>query len=238
MKNLKILFFTIAIFTYGINSISALGCTSSDNTQLRKEAYKVKVDYELIDNSKQGILTIRKAKKKFLIPNYTFEISIYNFNSNNIYLEINDELGRVSKKVFFEETKDGIYTFKDDSFTEIDKYTFAVNSNIPQCSGETIKSYTLTKPKYNIFSQYDYCEKSEESFCKKFISTDLNIYSEDEFLSLINADNTLDSSKSRESFKSSLKSNKRIIIYTFITTFLIAIIIIIIRKLKTKGGEI
>ena len=233
-KGIKILILVIAL---SFVNVKALSCNSSDNNMLNKAAYRVKVDYEVVDNSKKEQVSVHGNSTNYYLPNYKFIISIYNLDSPFIYVKVTDSFNGNIDYISADMANDGIYSFSDYNFNDINTYTFTIISATGQCVDETIKTLTLVKPKYNVFSEYDYCKDSKMYYCQKFITSDLSFVDEQGFFKTINVSSS-DNNKEEYSLIKNLNNNKKIIIAAFIITVFISLIIIVIHKLKTRGDTI
>ncbi len=49
-------------------------------------------------------------------------------------------------------------------------------TNDEECNGRVLKTLKFTKPRYNAYSEYTYCQNSSSYYCQKFINTEINIY--------------------------------------------------------------
>ena len=69
--------------------VLASNCPKDVSRDLTKEAYYIKSNYEIIDNSTYKEIKIGKDKTTFKIPRYEFNISIYNItNIGAAFLEL------------------------------------------------------------------------------------------------------------------------------------------------------
>ena len=238
MRKIFIVLTFIIIALFSIFNVEALTCSSSDNSRIISYAYKVKADYEVIDHSKVETLKIGDKSTTYIVPNFTFKISVYNINSNDIYIRITDSKEKVDELINESLSENGTFVIDDNNFNEIDTYKIEIFSGYGQCAGELIKTLTLIKPKYNVFSQYDYCKNSNVIYCKKFVKGDLSITSEQDFYKAINVTNNDSNVIKTKSFKESIRSNKKTFIYAGIVAAVLAIILILIITIKSRGDKL
>lgn len=163
-------------------------CPTAIKKQLANEANYIKVDYEIKDTSEYKTLEMDGKSTKYKIPNYYFEISLYNL-TDNLYAQItaNDQ-SKKTLTVYNSSAVDGTYTFVDSNFGEIYNYTIMIRSNNPECQGATIRTLKFTKPRYNAFSEFAYCQNSSNFYCQRFIGTEIDLTTT-EFLSKIKTNN-------------------------------------------------
>lgn len=116
--------------------------------------------------------------------NYYFEITVYNI-VDGIYVSISETMGKNSRgttqDVFPNETDDNnSYTFRSYDIYNVSKYTFKVGELNTACTG-TLRTITLTKPKYNEFSELEECGfygVEDVLYCQKWITSDIKLTEE------------------------------------------------------------
>ncbi len=180
MKNFfqKIIFIFLIGFLFQINVLAvSTKCTYQDKASLNEIAGKVKTNYEVIE-TKEAVEVVNPDTLETEMGETTktkFKISIYNLNENLYVTQTSDFAGE-KEDIFYSQTNDGVYTFETDDMSNIIKYTYDVYSNIENCSGEKLKTYTFTKPKFNMYSQYGMCEGLEEvPYCRTYITQEVDI---------------------------------------------------------------
>lgn len=239
MKYVKSLFLLFIVLTFGIAEVDALKCSNAVSKDLGQIASYVKASYEVIDNSEIKTLTIDEESTNYIIPNYKFDISIYNVTPE-IYLTIENDVYKNTFTVYNADTTDNTYTFSNTDFGTIYHYTIAVRSANQDCYGEKIRTIKLTKPKYNAYSEYTYCKNSSNLYCQKFTTTDLGIKSSEDFLNKIKVNNennnpNKDEIQEIETIKNLLSKNWKI--YLLILVIVIVITIITILYIKKKNQK-
>lgn len=236
-RNVFLLSIFVLLSIIFLPDAKALSCSNKDANDLVAYASYVKAKYDIIDNSKKKTAKIDKETKNFIIPNFTFNITVYNV-TDNIYLEITNDINDEVITVYNKDTKNNTYTFSNYDFGQIYKYTINILSNNPSCSGESLRKINLTKPKYNAYSEFDECKDSKVVYCQKFTSTNKKI-NLDEFSQMIELekDEPVDG---RVVFLNFFIKNKNKFIITLILLSIIVvliIIIIILRKIKQRKGD-
>lgn len=245
MKHIRCLFLSIFALFLGIFSVDALDnvCSTSTKKQLATEAAYVKVDYEIKDNSEIKTLTIGDSSTTYKVPNYSFEISIYNLSENlSATIATTNEGEKKFLNVNYTDTVDGVYTFVDTNVSDIYNYKITIISNNQECQGMTIRTMKFTKPRYNAYSEYTYCKNSSNYYCQRFIGTEINIEDTDDFLSRIKVNNeksnpNRDKIDEEKEIKDLVKENwKLYLIILFGTVTVFSIIFILVKKHKKKKG--
>ena len=59
-------------------NVGALSCSNKEAGELSAYANFVKVGYDVVNNSKKKTATFNGETKNFVVPNYTFNITVYN----------------------------------------------------------------------------------------------------------------------------------------------------------------
>lgn len=241
MKYLKYLVvFTVFLCINTLN-VNALSCSNAVSKDLGQIASYVKVDYEVHDNSVIKELQVGEDKTNYIVPNFTFDISIYNIN-DDIYVMIKEHTTGNSYTIMNSDTTDNTYTFINSDFGNIYNYEIVIMSNNPDCYGEKVRTINFIKPKYNAYSEYTYCQNSSNLYCQRFTDKDLNITDSKDFLNKVkvnNEKNNPDRDKIDEfdTITKLLQDNWKVYLGVFIgVVFIIVIIIFIIKARNKKKG--
>lgn len=236
-KNVHFLIIFVLSYFIFLPNASALSCSNKDANDLVSYASYVKAKYDIIDNSKRKTAKINGKAMEYAIPNFTFNITIYNV-TDNIYLKITNDVNEQEIVVYNKDTNKNTYTFSNYDFGQIYNYTIEILSNNPSCKNESIRKINLTKPKYNVFSEYSECNGSKLAYCQKFISTNKKI-NLDEFSQMVDLEKD-ESEDSRVVFLNFVIKNKNKFIITLILLSIIVvlmIIIVILRRIKERKEE-
>ena len=175
-KSLKILTL-LAVLFLGVLKVNGAECTYIEKAKLNEIASKVKTNYEVIEETITEEFTDPDSDEtgSYEIIKTSFKISIYNI-TKDLYITQNNGLTKESINVYYENTENGVYTFVSEDLENIIKYDYQIYSNLENCSGEILKSYSFTKPKVNLFSQYRICEGLENvPYCRLYITNEINI---------------------------------------------------------------
>ena len=234
LKKLKTLTVLVLFNIFFAINANALGCLEEDINDLRSYANQVKVNYDIIDNSKKGIAVTGEENEEFIIPDFSFNISVLNI-TDNIYISIRNNKTTDLINVYNKDTENGIYRFNEKNFTDVYNYTIEIRSNNPYCMHQTIKQIKFIKPKYNPYSAFKECRGSDLIYCQKFISIDKNI-SLDEFISRVNNDKE-NTSLDENTYDTTLLEKYRYILLISLFLIIVTIILVLIVRKYKKGKE-
>ena len=244
MKYIKYLLIFCLCMCVNSFDTKALSCSNSVTKDLGQIASYVKLNYEIIDNSENKKLKVGDSETTYLVPNFVFEISIYNI-TDEIFITIEDEERDTSFNVTKYDTKDETYTFKNHDFGEIYHYKIIIKSAHEECYGQTIRTINFTKPKYNPYSEYTYCKNSSTFYCQRFIESETGIKNTNDFLKKIKANNDInnpdrDEIEERENLKNMFKDNWKLYagIFVFVIITLVVGIILLRKHQKKKGWKL
>ncbi len=234
----------ISLLIFDIMGVNALSCSNSVSKDLGQIASYVKASYEVIDKSETKEIKVNDDTTSFTIPNFEFEISIYNI-TDDIYVTVDADVYKNSITITNEDTEDGTYTFTNRDFGKIYNYTIKINSANEDCYGQTIRTINLTKPKYNAYSEYTFCQNSSLYYCQKFTAKELGIKDADDFLEKIKVNNennnpNKDENDAIEEITNLFKKNWKmyLLIFIVIIAITISIIVIIKKRNKNKGWRL
>jgi len=186
MKELKIFLTLMTLIAFKITDAYALSCTNAVSKDLAAEAAHIKIIYETIDKSEEKEITVEGNKTTYKIPKYDFVFTIYNL-TENLYISMSENVYNEKQDIYYSDTENGTFEFVNGDIGKIYNYTFTILSNNPGCKGQTVRTIRLTKPKYNAFSEFAYCNNSSNLYCHRFIEKELPIKSSDDFLKAISA---------------------------------------------------
>jgi len=212
-------------------------CSNAELKELSSLAYNVKVAYDVEDKSEYKELIAEDNSTTYKIPNYDFTITVYNL-SESIYAIIEDETFYTSELITYEDTNNGTYPFKDSDFGRVHKYTITIHANTEDCYGRQIRTITLTRPKYNGYSEFAYCNNSSIYYCQRFITNDLNIEDAEDFLQKIYKNNQVNNLKDKndDEIKNIIMDNWILYASIFFAIAFAFAGFVIIKKKKNKTG--
>ncbi len=226
-----ILFFSIVPT---INAINASSCDKKELKNLTKIANYIKVNYEVDDNSENKVLSDGKNSTEYKIPKFNFKISIYNV-APELKVIVKNNINKVTLNITNDMTTDGLYTFSNDDFGRIYNYTFEVYGK--DCNNK-IRTLKLTKPRYNAYSEFTFCQNSSIFYCQKFVGSETGLKSAEDFLKKIEANNKKPVIEGAvETVRDLIKNNWKIYIAVFaIVVVLFVALIVLLRHLNKKKG--
>lgn len=242
MKYVKYLLLIVALTVVSTVNVNAASCPSITLKELSEIAGYVKATYEVIDNSTTQTMTIGEDKTEYLIPIYSFNISLYNI-TDDIYVIGKDDITNERFNVNKENTTEGIYTIQNTDYGRIYNYTFEIYSNRDNCTNQKIRTIKLVKPMYNPYSEYAFCKNSTNYYCQKFTEKNLGITNKDDFLKKIEVNNNKSNPNNTNIVDSTvelIKNNWKLylIIFAVVIVIMVGIIIYMKKKNKTKGWKL
>ena len=228
MKRLIII--CMLLVTFAAVDANALSCSSTENLELKKISNQIEISYDLEDLSSKVPLQVGNNKTTYLIPKFVYKINIYNIR-DDVYVVLSNDVNNVQIRVDAMNTDKGVYTYEQYDYTKIYNYKLSIYSNRIMCKGDLVGTKKLTTPKYNPYSEYEYCKTSDEDFCKKFITKDLTINSDDAFLAKIKEINGVEEDKS---LLEEIKDNKVLIIIIVVGTILLSLVYVGIQEMLRR----
>ena len=207
LKSLLVLPFLIALNVY------ADECSYKEQANLNKEAALIEANYEVIKEQEPYTFVDPDTLEEMELTRdkISFKIKFYNI-TENLSLDIT---GRVNGKtndnkiVTYTETDSGVYTFTTENTDDIVEYGIKVNALNGGCAGKTIRTFSLTKPKVNPYSQYEMCNGHESiEYCQEFTTKEYDISLDDLSKKIEEVDNNGSNQTDKENgFLKFLKNN-------------------------------
>ena len=164
IKTLIIVLVTI-IF---VPNVKAASCDYKKRAEMSKVAANVTASYEI----KQDELGL-----------YYYEFTIFNIH-DGLFVSISEsgtEIKEAPHDIFPIDTdENNSYKFIIKNIYDVVKYTFKVSSLDGECSA-SLRSFTITKPKYNEFSEIEECKfygVEDLVYCQKWITNNFNLTEE------------------------------------------------------------
>lgn len=242
VKHIKLLLvFACLIFANCLSVDAAIStCPADVKRDLAIAANHVKIDYEIKDYSEEKEVDVEGAKTTYKIPKYTFEFSIYNITEDlYVTIEKNQKSNDTSFSVYAADAEDGKYTFTDDNTGDIYNYTFTIKSNHPECTSTLLRTLKQTKPRYNAYSEFAYCQNSSSFYCQRFVGSEPNIKGTNDFLSKIKVNNENNNPKrdeieEKKTIMTILKENWKTYALIFLGVVVVTVVIIFVIKERNK----
>lgn len=161
-------FIAILLVTFSsITTVNAASlCSYQEQNTINQKAANIKVSYE--------ILTEKEPSEND--PNLVFDVDYFNISITNItddfYIRIKNDYNNQTQNFSSSDAKDGIITFKWSYSAEVTNFTIDIyTSNKTSCPNEVYKTIYLTTPRFNTYSQTDFCvENSDLQYCQKYVT--------------------------------------------------------------------
>ena len=223
-------------------TVNASMCSYSEQAKLNSEVSTIKVIYE----PKTGTLDPSEYVCPGGMPddctveyNY-FTISLLNL-SPNFYVKVKNTVNKNIYTLYYEDVKDGVVSFDAEDISEVTTYTFtAYTTANTGCSGEKFRSFYLTTPRYNSYSNYDACKANPEFYlCEKYVTfTDIDYYEFEEKMDAYQEDKKQDDIKQNRNFflkvLDFIKEYKWFFLTAIAGALVITIVTVIIVKKQRK----
>lgn len=174
LKSLLVLPFLVAL------NVSADECSYKEQANLNKEAALVEANYEVIKEDEPYTFVDPDTLEEMQLTRdkITFKIKFYNV-TENLSLDITEKVNgknNDNRIVTYADTDSGVYTFTSENTDNIIEYAIKVNALSKACAGRTIRTFSLTKPKLNPYSQYEMCNGHEDlEYCQEFTTKEYDI---------------------------------------------------------------
>lgn len=179
MKKMKFLFTFILTFIIGINSALAV-CETSEMTKTRENAYRVSVSYDLMEREvPEGEYTPPDGLTEEELENYKLYDNYFNVYINNItddlYINVKNSVTGNTTRYDSSDAKDGVITIETDGVSEITDFTIDIFPSNEDCGRNKIRSISQRLPKYNEYSEYQFCQEVPNYYlCREYIDFDIN----------------------------------------------------------------
>lgn len=243
-----LLMFMCFLFVCSVEVNAADSCPSDLKKELSQTAAHIKVNYEIQDKSETKDIEVNGTKTTYKVPNYAFVISIYNLTKDfTAKVQTNSSVAANNKylSVYYDETVEGNYSLYDYNIGEVYNYTITIQSNNPDCPNKVFRTFRITKPKYNAYSEYTYCQNSSNYYCQRFVSNDLKIKDTADFIKRIAVNNEKNNPNkgfldANQEIKDTLKKNWPLYLAIFagIALVIIATIFYLKKRQRKKGWKI
>lgn len=161
MKKVIAIIFVLFLFTTNVEASSL--CSYKEQTELNQKASNVKVSYEIENEVIQ--FEDKPANTEF------FNISILNV-TKELYVIVKNNINNEEKKLTFQESNDGIVTFKWDYVDSVTNFTIEVyTTESTSCPHTKVKTSYLTTPRYNEYYDREVCQENSDFYlCQKYVT--------------------------------------------------------------------
>ena len=213
------LFFILLSFIF-INSVNA-ECSYKERKQLLNEANAVDISVEPVLNDNNE---------------YDFKFTFVNLSSNFFVKYYNTNNG-VENIINYELTDKGTFSFIDDNTYTAYDYKFEFYSTNDNCYADKINSRSITKPKYNLYSENVNCtfdENKDFKYCAKFLNKNENITLEEFYSKMLDYNNEKQTAYVDDTKESFFKKYYIYIILPIIVVIAIVILLVIKKQRSEK----
>lgn len=182
--------------------------------------------------------------------NYVYKLKFFRIFISNItedlYVTVTNNTTKATKTFNYSDTTNGTVSFDEEVGFQIINYTVDVYaSSNTGCASKKLRTFYVTTPKYNTFSEYSNCEGIREFYlCHEYLSVEADT-TLDKFISLtddyragkIKADGSInDGEKKDEGLLGFIKNHKGTVIGASIVVIAIGglVIVIIVKKQRSR----
>lgn len=183
-KIYKLIF--ILLISFFIHSNVYAECTYKDESEVSAYATNVTMGYSVIDEY-EGKNCSQDDETKCIDNQYSgFHFVVYINNLNDkVYAVVTEDRNNTTTKYYYNETNKGNIAITSNYSEEKVNYKIEIRALNGNCSEKTLRTKTVTTPRYNKYSSYAACEGFEDFYlCQRFY--DFNV-SEDDFFTKINS---------------------------------------------------
>ena len=184
MKKFRLAFLGIVSFlTFALITNAASKCDYSELAEINQEAANVKVTYEekleLLEKGELGKADLEDGATPPDLYTRYFTVNITNV-TDNLYVKIYNSVDNTTKIFSSSDAVNGIVSYRWDDIGDIANLTVRVyTSTKTSCSNEEVLVQQVTLPKYNVYSETDYCETNpDDSICSQYVTKEVT---EEEF---------------------------------------------------------
>lgn len=168
-SKLSILITIIVTLFIGVN-VSAAECSYEEQAKLNSEGATIKAAYE--EQFKQldkDLYSCADGQEECNLSYSYFKISILNL-SEKFYVTVKSD--NFNKTFYASDAKDGVVSFDIEDISKVHTLTFNVyTSNKTNCNDKLNRTFYLTTPRINYYSDYSICEDIPDYYmCQRFVT--------------------------------------------------------------------
>lgn len=162
MKKMLTLLLMLGI---GVMPVKAV-CNYTDKAAANKKAANVKLDYEVVEDTKEyddGTISI----------NEYFKMTILNV-TEDLYVTVTNDVTNTTNTYRYSDAKDGVITFNWDNNEVVTNFTMKVyGSDESPCKDEELRTIRKQTPRYNDFANRAICEDMKDFYlCEKYTTVE------------------------------------------------------------------
>lgn len=251
MRKIRIVVLVLVCFL-ACNLVVDAACSASDLSKLNQMAVNLKPSYEeaegILDKDEytppDGITEdeIGDYQEKYLY----FNIHIANL-TEDLYVVVTNDVDKEKRTYKYEDSKDGIVTFKWENIRAITNFTITVySSEKTDCPNTKLTTLYLTTPRYNEYNGFQVCKENSDFYlCYKYLT--IKNVGEEEFFRLLeqyqkgqinkDGENIVEEPAQDKGFIKFVKDNKVLVIITVVAVLAIggAVTVILVKKQRSKN---
>ena len=241
MKKLNILVIILMTFLLNITNVFAENCDSKTQVEINTAAANVTMNYEIQtkvvdmdgnihDELDPDEVEVKEVGSLYYIDDF-ISVNVNNI-SDKIYVVFKSVADNINKEYHYEDTDNGSFTYNlgDNSMTK--DFTLTIYSNVGNCVGNEVNKIEITTPKYNIHSDEMICQNNDAYYCKKYVTSDVEIPDEEYGKYAENGD--INNEEERPIEKNNNKNLYLLIGGSVVIVVLIILIIVTVIKNKRK----
>lgn len=168
MKKFKYVVLAVFMFLF-MGSVNAEVCSYETKAKINNEAANVKVDYETYEYKQN----INDPTYDEVIEDSTWYglIHIYNL-TDNLSFKVIDKNGK-KYEYSYSNTNNGEFTINTGIAMSVKNYIVELYYADSDCGKSSVRTFNVTIPRYNIYSDYGECIGNEDYYyCKQFVTLD------------------------------------------------------------------
>ncbi len=179
MYRLKYIFLSLAVFGMFIGTAKAVGtCDYTQRATLNNEASEIRANYEIKEKELDPNLygppdsILGTEEEETWVPKTDYlQINILNL-TENLYIEVSSDKSSDVTRYNFSDTNNGTLAIEWNDVSEVARLTITVKSTGNNgCQDDTIRTMTLTLPRYNSYSTYGMCEVASDYYlCQEYVT--------------------------------------------------------------------
>ena len=178
-KKIVVSFFFLFV---GINVIYA-ECDNNTRLEINTAASKVTMDYNL----ETVVVDMDGNVHKEINPNdievseasefaYHDQLTLRIFNvTDKIYVVLRSEEENLNQEYHFNDLENGSLTYEIPDNLSIRHFKLTIYSDVSECINEELRVIDVTTPMYNKFADLEICENNNANYCKKYVTTEVDI---------------------------------------------------------------
>ena len=230
----KLIFVFLTLFL-GAITVDA-SCTHQQRADLNEIARNIRAAFE-VNHRKETVIRVNedngdRYEEEIDVPE--FVLTIYNITDDIVITKTNSHNDQ-TRTINYEMATNGTYSLTVKNLETVITYTLRITSNLEGCSGDVLRTFTVQKPRFNMFSTFEVCEGLENiPYCQPFVIDEFVDFNEGELPERIekylNENNlTPDGKEKAQNFGDWISKNLRYILtgvvivggITVVTTYII-----------------